>query len=113
MKQIKIIVESAANEDGMLSTSIPFITFNRSSKPTAFSRGILTPSFCLIVRGSKQLQIGKTLSKYGPGDYSISTIHFPPAGQITGATRSMPYLGIRVELDPKEIATILIDAKIE
>ncbi|MFZ6646030.1 AraC family transcriptional regulator [Undibacterium sp. TJN25] len=96
----------------MIQTDIPFLSLISSRQPTELSRGMLQPSFCMVMQGHKKIQLGEETIHYGPGEYLISTIDMPAAGQIIGATEAAPYLGARIELDTREIAAILIEAKI-
>ncbi|MDB6060292.1 MAG: AraC family transcriptional regulator [Verrucomicrobiaceae bacterium] len=112
LDQILAIANKRIQTDGSAPTIIPFLSFIRSSKPTLLNQGILTPSFCMIAQGRKKLHLGSDIIQYGAGDYSLATIDMPTSGQIVGASKSAPYLGVRIDLDPKEIAAVVIDAKI-
>lgn len=67
----------------------------------------------MVMQGQKKIQLGDQMIQYGAGEYLISTIDMPAAGQIIGASEAAPYLGVRVELDPREIAAIVLEAKID
>lgn len=107
------LAQALAKPDQIIFTKIPFLKLHHSSKPTAFNHGILKPSFCLILKGEKQIQIGDEMIVYGPGDYLVSTIEMPTSGRIRGATSKDPYLGFSIEIDPKEITTIVSEAEID
>lgn len=96
----------------MIQTDIPFLSLISSRQPTELTRGIVQPSFCMVMQGQKKILLGDDVIHYGAGEYLISTIDMPAAGQIIVATDASPYLGARIELDAKEIAAILIEAKI-
>jgi len=111
--QLCAIVERATPQDGMTETIIPFLSFMRASQTTSLTQGILNPSFCLIVQGRKKVHIGKDTIHYGVGDFLVASTHVPAAGQIIGASKSAPYYCVRIELDAKEIADVVIEAKID
>lgn len=107
------IAETLAKPDQLTETSIPSLRFMHSSRPTPLNHGVLKPSFCLILGGEKQIQIGTRVIKYGPGDYLISTVEMPTSGRIRGASPKSPYLGLSLLFDPKEITAIVADAEIK
>ncbi|MFJ9448777.1 MULTISPECIES: AraC family transcriptional regulator N-terminal domain-containing protein [unclassified Herbaspirillum] len=105
----------AAHFDGVpaaqrdVHTAIPWLSFIRLSQPTALSRGMLEPSMCLVVQGGKKVLIGKEVNQYGAGSYVLSAIDLPVSGQVVEATAAQPYYGVRIDLDPKEIAALIIE----
>lgn len=107
------ILNSEVRSDGSSPTHIDYLSFNRASSPSVVRVGMLTPSFCLVVQGTKKMMIGKEEITYGTGAFSFSALDMPVSGQIAGASKARPYLGVRVELDPKEIASVALDAKLD
>lgn len=95
-----------------VATAIPYLSFIRLSQPTALSRGMLEPSMCLVVQGRKKVLIGNKVSHYGVGSYVLSAIDMPVSGQIVEASADAPYFGIRIDLDPREIAALIIEMNI-
>ncbi|MGO4382355.1 AraC family transcriptional regulator [Pseudoduganella sp. RAF53_2] len=94
-------------------TAIPWLTLIRIPAPTPAGRGMLQPSMCLLLQGAKQMLIGADVVKYGPGDYVLTAVDMPVAGQVTAATPAHPYFGLRVDFDPQEIAAFILDMQIE
>jgi AraC-like DNA-binding protein len=113
LQSIFKLSESVARADQITPTAIPFLRFIHSTKPTGFNHGILKPSFCLILKGEKQIQIGAKMIVYGPGDFLVSTIEMPASGRVRSATPRAPYLGLSIEIDPQEIMEIVSEAEIE
>jgi AraC-like DNA-binding protein len=106
------IVGKAITEDGCCPTDIPFLTFLRSTKPTQLSAGILRPSVCFVAQGGKKVLIGKEIIHYKAGNFIIAAFDMPISGQIEHASEEVPYLGIKLELDPAEITSVILDTKI-
>jgi AraC-like DNA-binding protein len=94
-------------------TAIPWLTLIRIAEPTPAGRGMLQPSLCLLVQGAKQMLIGPDVVDYGPGDYVLTAVEMPVAGQVTAATPALPYLGVRIDFDPREVASFILDMQIE
>ena len=113
LQSIFKLSESLAKPNEITQTAIAFLRFIHSSRPTGFNHGVLKPSFCLILKGEKQIQIGKEMKTYGPGDFLISTVEMPASGRIRSASTRAPYLGLSIEIDPQEIMSIVTEAEIE
>lgn len=95
-----------------VATAIPWLTLIRISAPTPTGRGMLQPSACLLLQGGKQMLIGPDVVEYGPGDYVLTAVEMPAAGQVTAATKKEPYIGLRIEFDPREVAAFILDMHI-
>jgi AraC-like DNA-binding protein len=95
-----------------VATSIPFLSLLRSSHPTPVTRGVLKPSCCVILQGHKRVHLAGDILDYGPGEYLVVSIDMPASGHIVSATPDKPYLLLNIELDPAEIAAIVLEAKV-
>lgn len=103
------LTDAFARNEGSTPTAIPFVSLLRASKPNALRSGILEPSLCLVVRGEKRLLLGKEAHNYGAGHYVSTAIEFPTSGHVTAA----PYLAVRIALDPREVAQVVVDGAID
>lgn len=99
-------------QDGRTFTDIPFLSFIRTSGQTPMVKGILKPSLCLVVQGKKRVIIGSETINYGKGSYILSSVDIPIAGQVYGASKAEPYLGVAIEIDPAEVASVLMESGI-
>ena len=95
-----------------VATAIPWLTLIRIAAPTPAGRGMLQPSACLLLQGAKQMLIGPEVVDYGPGDYVLTAVEMPVAGQVTAATTQAPYLGVRIDFAPREVAAFILDMQI-
>jgi AraC-like DNA-binding protein len=91
-------------------TAIPYLSFIRLSRPTELTRGMLEPSMCMVLQGKKRILIGREITDYGSGSFALSAIDMPVSGQVVEASAAVPYLGVKIELDPKEVAALIIEA---
>ncbi len=98
--------------EGLNPTAVPFLQVVRRSQPTPFSPGVLSPSFCLIVQGSKRLHLGTRVIDYGPGEFITALIDVPAAGNVRTASPRKPYFGLRIDLTNEDIASVLTDARL-
>ncbi|MFE5322216.1 AraC family transcriptional regulator N-terminal domain-containing protein [Paenibacillus sp. NPDC056579] len=98
--------------DGRTPTIVPFLSIIKHSRDIPRSIGVLTPSFCLILQGTKKLYLGQDIFQYSEGDYLASLIDMPASAQVTGATKELPYLGLRIDFTTQEIASVAMEAEI-
>lgn len=106
------IVHLHTLDEQRVATAIPFLSLLRSSHPTPVSKGVLKPSCCVILQGHKRVHLSDEVLDYGPGEYLVVSVDMPASGHIISATADKPYLLLNIELDPQEIAAIVLEAKI-
>jgi AraC-like DNA-binding protein len=92
-----------------LPTALSWLGLMRRPAPTPAGRGILSPSVCLLVQGEKEMLVGQQVLRYGPGCYVQAGVAMPVSGQVTCASEAAPYYGIRVDLDPREVAALVLE----
>jgi len=103
---------AAANDIDDLPTALPWLGLIRRRVPTPIGRGMLEPSMCLLLQGEKQMLVGERVLRYGAGCYVQAGAAMPVSGQVMRADEAEPYYGIRVDLDPKEIAAFMLEMRI-
>ena len=96
-----------------VQTAIPFLSFIRFTHPTDLNKGILEPSLCLVLQGKKKVLIGQQIVHYSVGSYVLAAVDMPISGQVTEASEAMPYLALKINLNPGEMAAMMIRAGIE
>ncbi|HEX5734697.1 MAG TPA: AraC family transcriptional regulator [Blastocatellia bacterium] len=109
------IVERMARaipEDGSLEV-FPGFLISRSSKPTQSVNSVYQPAFCFVAQGSKQVLLGEEMFRYDPGHYLIFTVDLPVVFQVEEASKEQPYLGLRLNLDPSLVASVLMESGVE
>ncbi len=106
------MTERITTAEGNTPTHIPFLSFVRRSQQTPVIPVVLTPAFCLILQGTKQLYLGQDMLRYRAGDYLASVIDIPASAQIIGATKQFPYIGLRIDFTMEEVASVVMEADI-
>ena len=76
----------AVREDGTVEP-LEGLHLARASSPTEAVHGVSTPSFCVIVQGSKEILLGDDRYRYDPAHYLIAADELPIASRITEASR--------------------------
>lgn len=103
------IVENAIRVDGT-AEPIEGVHLYRSSRPTEPVVGVSEPAFCVIAQGSKEIFLGEKGYRYDPGHYLLATVELPATGQVREASPDRPYLGIRLDLDPGLVNSVMVEA---
>lgn len=103
--------ENTSSEDGSIELFSGFFRA-RSSKPTQSLHSIYQPAFCFIAQGSKRALLGDEVFSYDPGNYLLYTVDLPLVFHVDEASKDLPYLGFRLNLDPKLVAEVLMESGI-
>ncbi len=96
--------------EGVTQTVVPFLSVIRCDRQTTFEPGVITPSFCMIVRGRKRVHLGEEIFEYSDGDTLSSLVAIPATGMVVGATPQNPYIGLKIELNLHEITSVITEA---
>jgi AraC-like DNA-binding protein len=102
----------ALPEDGALEAFSGFF-LARLSKPAESMQAVYQPAFCLVAQGGKQVLLGEELFRYDPGHYLIFTVDLPVVFQVEEASKERPYFGLRLNLDPSLVASVLMESGVE
>lgn len=107
------VVTRLLPHDGRVETVVPYLSLLRSSQPTPVTRGVLKPSCCVILQGTKRVHLATEVLDYGPGQYLAVSVDMPASGHVVNATPEQPYLLLNIEFDPAEIAAVVLEAQID
>ena len=92
---------------------LPGFFLARASRPSQSLNTVYEPAFCFIAQGRKRALLGEEVFRYDPGHYLLFTVDLPLIFQIEKATQNEPYLGLRLDLDPSLVASVLMEADIK
>ncbi|KRF43553.1 AraC family transcriptional regulator [Paenibacillus sp. Soil787] len=112
LDQLIAMTNRITMSDGRTPTIVPFLSIIRNSHETLRRSGVLSPSFCLILQGTKKLYLGQDIFHYSAGDYLASLIDMPASAQVIGATEESPYISLSIDLTTQEIASVVMEAEI-
>lgn len=82
----------------------------RVSVPLGKLHSVLEPSFCVIAQGSKEVLLGDNRYQYDPFHYLLTTLKLPRVSQVLEASQERPYLSLRLELDPQQVSSVMVEA---
>jgi AraC-like DNA-binding protein len=109
---VQRLYELAPSDVDDLPTGLPWLSLVRRAMPTEVGRGMLQPSVCLLVQGDKEMLVGERVLRYGPGAYVQAGVAIPASGRIVQASDAEPYYGIRIDLDPREVAAFILEMQL-
>lgn len=93
--------------DGFHQTSIAPLGFSRVSLTGAILHGVSTPMLAIVVQGKKGAALSEEIYRYGEGQYLVVSVDQPISGFIIEATPDRPYLGFKLDLDPRELCELI------
>ena len=94
--------------DGFHPTSIAPLAFGRESLTGRMLHGVSTPMLAIVVQGKKGAALGEEIYRYGEAQYLVVSVDQPITGFIIEATPDRPYLGFKLDLDPRELCEIIV-----
>jgi AraC-type DNA-binding domain-containing proteins len=105
-------IDSLMTDDGILDLFTD-ITLLRASRTLPPFHSIVNPAFCVIARGSKQVDLGEETFCYDEGHYLLSTVDLPVTSCIIETSEENPYLSFRFDLEPSLVAQVLMDSGLD
>ena len=103
------LITRFATAEGMNPTPLRGVTVARASAPSLRIHGVQNPCICVIAQGAKRVMLGDEVYLYDRATYLAASLHLPVSGQVIDATPAKPYLGIKLDVDPQEVAALLLE----
>jgi AraC-like DNA-binding protein len=103
-------IAQLAPGDGVHATAIDGLHLIRVRRPSEPMHGLQQPAFCLIAQGKKRVIAGDRVVTYDEANFLVATVDTPVVGQVIEASEDRPYLSLKLDLDPADIAALLIEA---
>lgn len=100
-----------APSDGIHNTALPQLQLVRISTLTPCSPTVYEPRLCIVVQGRKIAMLGDQTYHYDPLNYLVVSMTVPMLGQVIEATPEKPYLCLRLDIDPEQIADLIMDTE--
>jgi AraC-like DNA-binding protein len=91
-------------------TAIPGLSLSRRGEPTQPASHMYEPIICLIAQGAKRVLLGDDTYVFDAHHFLITSLDLPTVVQIIQASREQPYLSLRLKLDQREIAQLMVDS---
>ena len=91
-------------------TAIPGLSLSRRDAPTQPTSHMYEPIICLIAQGAKRVLLGDDTYVFDAHHFLITSLDLPTVVQIIQASREKPYLSLRLKLDQREMAQLMVDS---
>jgi len=109
LEKLAGLICAYAPHDGTFELRIPGVHASRSSRINReCAHALRLPALCIVAQGAKTVIVGQELYEYDASRVIVFSVALPVAAQITRASSSEPYLGLRVDLDPNKIADLVL-----
>ena len=99
-------LSALAASEGEHRTPVPGMSLWRASAPTEPHHGLHRPAVCVIAQGAKRLYLADELYDYDASHYLVVSQDLPVMGQVLQASREQPYLCVRLDFDPAQLAEL-------
>ncbi len=93
--------------DGCHKTAIDQMEFQRESSVSAALHGVSEPLLAILVQGKKEALLGEETYRYSAAQYLVVSVDLPLSAFIVEATPEQPYLGFKLNLDPRQLCDII------
>ncbi|WP_293127926.1 AraC family transcriptional regulator [Microcoleus sp. bin38.metabat.b11b12b14.051] len=93
--------------DGSHKTDIDQLEFARESSVSAALPLLCQPILGIIIQGKKKALLGEETYCYGASQYLVVSVDLPLSGFVVEATPDKPYLGFKLNLDPRQLCDII------
>jgi len=101
-------MERFTPHDGAFDMRLPGLHLYRISHATTeLHHGVQTPGLCLVAQGAKSVLLEQDLFEYDESRFLVYAVDVPVASRVVRASRDVPYLSLRMDLDPQRITELL------
>lgn len=107
--KLAALIAAYAPHDGSFELRIPGLHASRMARVnTGCFHTLRVPSLCIAAQGAKSVIVGQDVYEYNASRMIVFSVALPIASQITEASHSEPYLALRIDLDPRKIADLVL-----
>jgi AraC-like DNA-binding protein len=109
LNELTRLLLACAPSDGIHDTGLPGVSAIRVSRPGhEMTQALHRPAVCLIAQGAKRVMLRDEAYAYDPRRVLVFSVDLPISAQVTEATLARPYACFRLDIDPVEIADLVM-----
>jgi AraC-like DNA-binding protein len=109
LEKLARLLSAYAPHDGSFELRIPGVHASRfSGVMSQCVHALRLPSLCIVAQGAKTVIVGQAVYEYDASRMIVFSVALPVAAQITRASFSEPYLALKLDLDPRKIADLVL-----
>lgn len=105
------LIERFTPQEGVQQTAIAPLHLFRSSAPLEPIHGVYKPVLCLVAQGRKRVTLADASYTYDTAQYLLVAVDLPVISYVT-ATPQEPLLSLSLEIDPRQISALIMDAEL-
>jgi AraC-like DNA-binding protein len=109
LEEMARLIARFAATDGAHSTAVPSLDLYRASAPSEVMHGVHQPCVCVIAQGAKRVMLNGEAYVYDRARYLAASVDLPVTGQVTHASVAEPYLSLKVGIDLRDVAAMLLE----
>lgn len=109
---IKANIVKWTRESDRFETPIPGLWLFTAKRPSPRAGGMYELSICMVFQGAKEVLLGNEIFVYNADNYLFTSVDLPTIVQITEASPEKPYLGLKLNLDLRELSQLMVDSNL-
>jgi len=109
MEKLAHLIAAYAPHDGAFAMRVPGLhasRYSRVNNECVHALGL--PALCIIAQGAKTVIVGQEVYEYDAARMLVFSVALPVAAQVTQASQADPYLSLKLDLDPRKIADLVL-----
>lgn len=108
LHELVLQLERHTPHDGIFQTPVPGVSVYRMSRPSGdVDHATQDPAVCIVAQGCKELMLRDERLVYDAAHFLVFSIELPVVTRILEATPRSPFLCLRLDLQPADIAALL------
>ena len=109
LAKLASLIAAYAPHDGSFELLIPGVHVSRYSRVSnGCVHALGLPSLCIAAQGAKTVIVGQDVYEYDGTRMIVFSVALPVAAQVTQASQSEPYLALKLDLEPRKIAELVL-----
>lgn len=93
--------------EGPMTTEVPGLRLSRRTAPTECASAAYEPELVVFAQGEKRINAGSVTHLCDGSSFLLTSIDLPVVSQITGASKSEPYLALVLKLEMPVVREVL------
>jgi AraC-like DNA-binding protein len=112
LDEMAALIEKFAPRDGVHGTPIPRVKVSRTSQAGGCVHALHEPALGIVVQGRKRVMLAEEVYVYDRANFLVASVDLPVSAQVVEASPERPYLGFKLDLDMREVASLLLQAEL-
>lgn len=114
LQELIALLRQWSPREGVNLTPLPGVHAIRVSRPgDELAHALHQPAICLIAQGAKRVMLQTHVYDYDPSRMLVFTVDMPISAQVTRASADQPYLCFRLDIDPVQVADIVVQSRMK